>query len=627
MNTLPSPFSRGLPWLPPYRTGVVLSCSVGALFYMATENTIEADAGERFRNMALTAQSAITGRIKTYTDVLRGSASLFQTQNDLTREQFHRYVDGLNLEKEFPGIETINYARHVRDDERAVFEAEQRDGLAIVAAGYPPFSIKPPGRRAEYTVLTYIEPISAWAHKFGTDMQVLPAVSASLAESRDTGLPTSSGTKVSLNSTTVGLGMRMPIYRSDLPRSTVAERRLAYAGSVGIGFSVQNLVRGALDDIPVHDVRLRLIDPEALAVQSMRQPQVLYDSMSGAEREAASVDPGRQYFHVSLPIEYNRRHWEAHFTIHKHNLYTGFDAYVPWLAMLAGMTSSALLYALFHTLASSRRRALKLAQDMTQELRSSEGRLQISNDNLRRLAAHTENIKEGERKRIAREIHDDLGQNLLALRIEADLLATRTSERHHQLHARAKRTLQQIDVTIKSVRQIINDLRPNVLDLGLGAAVDWQVAQFRQRTGIACDVMEDLDDMAIDDGCATALFRILQESLTNISRHAQATRVRVELRLLHARITMTISDNGVGMDASNRHKPGSFGLVGVEERVKILGGAFTVTSRPGAGTTIEVSVSAALNLTVPAPMVPIPAPMPMAVALPVADCARNLTRA
>ena len=623
MRDIPLPLSRRLTWLPAYWTGVVLSCSVGGMFFVATRNTIEADASERFRNMALTAQSAITGRIKTYTDVLRGSASLFQTQNNLTREQFHRYVDGLNLDTEFPGIETINFARHITDADRAPFEEAQRAELAKVAAGYPPFSIKPAGRRAEYTVLTYIEPISAWAHKFGTDLHVLSAVEASLAESRDTGLPTSSGTKVTLNSTTVGLGMRMPIYQADLPRSTVAERRRAYIGTVGIGFSVQNLVRGALDDIPVHDVRLRLIDPQALAVQAMRQPQVLYDSMSGAERDALAGTEG-QYFHVALPVEFNRRRWEAHFSIHKQNLYTGFDAYVPWLAMLAGLTSTALLYALFHTLASSRRRALKLAQDMTQELRSSEGRLQISNENLRRLAAHTENIKEGERKRIAREIHDDLGQNLLALRIEADLLASRTSARHPQLHARAKRTLQQIDITIKSVRQIINDLRPNVLDLGLGAAVDWQVAQFRQRSGIACDVMEDLDDMAIDDGCATALFRILQESLTNISRHAQATRVRVELRLLNGRITMTISDNGVGMDASNRHKPGSFGLVGIEERVKILGGAFTVTSRPGAGTTIEVSVSAALNLAVPAAILPFPiaAPSPSTAAF----LARKLSR-
>jgi nitrate/nitrite-specific signal transduction histidine kinase len=99
--------------------------------------------------------------------------------------------------------------------------------------------------------------------------------------------------------------------------------------------------------------------------------------------------------------------------------------------------------------------------------------------------------------------------------------------------------------------------------------------------------------------------------------------VRVELRLLHARITMTISDNGVGMDASNRHKPGSFGLVGIEERVKILGGAFTVTSRPGAGTTIEVSVSASLSLAVPAPIMPVPpAPSPA----PAATVARKLTR-
>jgi signal transduction histidine kinase len=266
------------------------------------------------------------------------------------------------------------------------------------------------------------------------------------------------------------------------------------------------------------------------------------------------------------------------------------------MAMLAGTTGTALLYALFQTLSSSRRRAIGLAEEMTEGLRASEAKLQKTNDNLRRLAAHAESIKESERKRIAREIHDDLGQNLLALRIEVDLLASRTNKRHPHLHTRAHWMLEQIDATIKSVRQIINDLRPHVLDLGLTAAVDWQIAEFQRRTGLACELVSHNHDLHVSDRCATTLFRILQESLTNVSRHARATRVRVELAVDPESITMTVSDNGIGLSKAGGQKPGSFGLVGIEERVRILGGKCIITSGPNAGTTVHVSIPAADNL-------------------------------
>ncbi len=231
-----------------------------------------------------------------------------------------------------------------------------------------------------------------------------------------------------------------------------------------------------------------------------------------------------------------------------------------------------------------------MAKGMTRELRDSQTKLEQSHQNLRRLAAHADQIKEGERKRIAREIHDDLGQNLLALRIEADMLATRTRERHPRLHERARSTLSQIDATIKSVRQIINDLRPNVLDLGLSAAVEWQIAEFRRRTGIACELVAEPKDVTLGDHAATAFFRILQESLSNIVRHAHATNVRVELSSNGRLLTMTVIDNGIGLGARERGKAGSFGLVGIEERINILGGSFSISSTDGEGTTVCVSV-------------------------------------
>jgi signal transduction histidine kinase len=295
-------------------------------------------------------------------------------------------------------------------------------------------------------------------------------------------------------------------------------------------------------------------------------------------------------FTKTLPIDFNGREWDVTFSVDAHHMYSGFEAFVPWLAMLGGFVSSMLLYALFHALTSSRRRAIKMAKGMTRELRESQIKLQQSHQNLRRLAAHADQIKEGERKRIAREIHDDLGQNLLALRIEADMLATRTRERHPRLHARARSTLFQIDATIKSVRQIINDLRPNVLDLGLSAAVEWQIAEFKRRTGIACELIDEPKEVVLNDHAATAFFRILQESLSNIVRHAHATSVRIELKCSGKLLTMTVSDNGIGLGARERGKVGSFGLVGIEERISILEGAFSITSTDGEGTTVCVSV-------------------------------------
>lgn len=573
--------------------GALLSSTVGGMLYFATVTTIEKDASERFVGLVHSVHFTLLERVKSYTDLLRGSASMLQTIPHLTREQFHRYVEGLDLNKEFPGVETINFAQSVSEAERPALEEKMRKDMANMTPPIPFTHINPPGRRDEYLVLTYIEPLDAWTARYGYDLRDRPMSRRILDESRDTGEISSSGLPIPMKTKITGLGMRAPIYRPGMPLRTVAERRAAYLGTVGIGFSIERLMEGVLSELPVPGMRLRLIGvgPQEIAGVAPKR-LVLYDNFHPGTRPAPEKEEAvpDDTFRVALPIDYNKRNWVASFDIKKSAMITGIDVYLPWLAMLAGSVSTGLLYALFHTQNTSRRRAILLAGEMTEELRASEANLQRSNLKLRQLAAHADKIKEGERKRIAREIHDDLGQNLLALRIEADLLATRTGDRHPLLHRRAQRTLQQIDSTIKSVRQIINDLRPNVLDLGLNAAVDWQIADFRRRTGIVCELLENGNDIPMGDQCATALFRILQESLTNISRHSNATRVRVALRVLDGRITMTISDNGRGMNPGNRHKPGSFGLVGIEERVNILSGSFSITSAPTEGTTVSVSV-------------------------------------
>jgi signal transduction histidine kinase len=566
--------------------GAPLSLAVGLLFYIATVQSIEHDSRERFAGHARNGQHSIRARIAAYTNLLRGTASLFQMGEPIDRARFHAYVSGLNVAQHYPAIETINFAVHVDDADRPAFE---RRMLGEQAAGDAPFAIEPPGQRPAYEVLAYVEPSPQWGRIRGLDILANARVQETLESMRDSGKLLTSGQPIRAISgpNRTGLGMRLPVYRPDLPLNSVTERRAAYMGSVGIAFSVDKLILGVLEEMSIRKVRMTLVD---IAPGPGGREQMLFDSSATEQNQFPAAASASSHFSTRLPVEFYGRQWWATFTIDKNDMYTGFEGYLPWLAMLAGFISSMLIYALFHALSSSRRRAIKMAKGMTRELRDSQAKLQLSHQNLRRLAAHADQIKEGERKRIAREIHDDLGQNLLALRIEADLLASRTESRHPRLHARARSTLLQIDATIKSVRQIINDLRPNVLDLGLNAAVEWQIAEFRRRTGIACELVGAQHEIKMPDHCATAFFRILQESLSNIVRHARATEVKVELRTHGGRLMMTVGDNGVGMQVGTRNKSGSFGLVGIEERIHILHGSFAITSMPGAGTIICVSV-------------------------------------
>ncbi|HJV88252.1 MAG TPA: PAS domain-containing sensor histidine kinase [Noviherbaspirillum sp.] len=225
-----------------------------------------------------------------------------------------------------------------------------------------------------------------------------------------------------------------------------------------------------------------------------------------------------------------------------------------------------------------------------------EEELKHSRQILRHLVSYQERVREDERKRIAREIHDDLGQTLLALRIDVSMLYARTNATHPKLNERVRNALGHIDATIKAVRAAINNLRPTVLDLGLNAAIEWQVKDFQQRNGIECGLHME-EDVSVDDNHATALFRILQESLNNVVRHAQASQVRIDLHRENNKLIMKIADNGIGIYPDCRRKANSFGLVGIQERINALGGELTIDTNRNKGTTLIVSLPLALALT------------------------------
>lgn len=239
------------------------------------------------------------------------------------------------------------------------------------------------------------------------------------------------------------------------------------------------------------------------------------------------------------------------------------------------------LEAQVHERSSQLREALEVVRDKEQRLRELSGRA---------LA-----IQEAERRSLSRELHDSAGQALTAIRINLQLLAQLAS--NEGAKAMATRTVELADSTLEEIRRVVDRLAPAVLDdLGLQGAVERHCDDFAERTGVEIDSsFAALDEPGVDTGVETAAYRIVQESLTNIARHAQAERVEIQLRRLEPgtardRLVIEISDDGQGFDLAAARAKGRRGLEGMRERVELLGGTLEISAAPGAGAHVHVEL-------------------------------------
>jgi PAS domain S-box-containing protein len=231
-----------------------------------------------------------------------------------------------------------------------------------------------------------------------------------------------------------------------------------------------------------------------------------------------------------------------------------------------------------------------VVSDVTERRREAEG-LRHSQRALRELSASVVESREEERRRIARELHDELGQRLTALKIDLTNLAAQA--RLDSGDARVAGMQAMLDDTLASVRRIASDLRPLMLDdLGLTAAIGWLARDASQRMGIPVHTRLPVAEPAADPRVATALYRMVQEALTNVARHAQAKSVEVELREQDGQLTLMVNDDGVGLDQRALQRAGSYGLLGLRERAHMLGGQIEIAARPGGGTRMTVHVPA-----------------------------------
>ncbi|NML62178.1 EAL domain-containing protein [Massilia sp. RP-1-19] len=362
---------------------LIIGGGLSLLMFSLVSNQIVDDAQLRFERKASDVQHVITARISSYVDVIRGVKALFHTTSMVSRVQFHRYVTGLKLAESYPGFQNLNFAQFVSEENKAAFESAVRQDGSLDLRGYPDFSIKPAGQRSSYAVLLYQEPMENNASTFGKDLAFNPRVQAALATSRDTGELISSGALIQVKGADqhIGLAMRMPVYRNDMPLATLEQRRAAYIGSVGAGFNVIKLMQGVADDEALRRMRFRLYDRRPAGGEAAAQPDskenLVFDSnqLLDASRGAADVLVSGERLVTSLPIEIGGRSWELVFSARPQSTMNRLDAALPWLALLGGLLCSILLSWAFYAMTSARSSAVRIAKAMTRHLRENQARL------------------------------------------------------------------------------------------------------------------------------------------------------------------------------------------------------------------------------------------------------------
>lgn len=218
----------------------------------------------------------------------------------------------------------------------------------------------------------------------------------------------------------------------------------------------------------------------------------------------------------------------------------------------------------------------------------SEAEFRRSTEQLRELSARLQTVREEERTQIARAIHDELGQTLTGIKMDLSWLQRHLDQPQPALLEKTAAMSDLVDLGVQAVRRIATELRPGILDLSLVATIDWQLQEFQTRSGIHTELVNAPEDTTLDVDGATTVFRIFQEILTNVTRHAQATKIEVSLEEDNSLLTLRVRDNGRGITNREIDSPKSIGLLGMQERARLRAGEVYFQGAPGQGTTVTV---------------------------------------
>jgi PAS domain S-box-containing protein len=338
-----------------------------------TRQSIENSAQSRFEKSVMKASEEIEGRIQTYVDTLLSVHSLFAINENITRADWQKYFQSLELQNRYPGIHTFAFARYVPGSQRAEFERHVREDRSLDPKGYPDFSIHPEGARPAYYPIEYVEPFSPIPKQFGFDIGSDPIRRHAVEEARDTGRPISTGRIILIAPQEVGFAIGVPVYRSGLPQTSTEERRAALLGFITAAFNMKGLMQGVFGNKVPRNFDFEIFDggseKTADPLPLLTKEKLLYDN--DGILHANQNDHPRHAQIISLDIA--GRMWHIYFST-SHHFTAGKEENLPPLILFSGITISLLLSYVTWSTTKARRRAVDLAQTMTTDLQESEER-------------------------------------------------------------------------------------------------------------------------------------------------------------------------------------------------------------------------------------------------------------
>ena len=351
--------------------GTVLSLALG----FALHRQLEQETRFRFESDARELLYRVQEEIGAYEEVLVGLRAFIGSKETVSRAEFRRYVEGLDIGRRFPGFDSLNYAQVVHKDQLARFVEGVRRDRSVSAEGFPAFSVSPPGERDEYHVIVFVEPFAKFGSSFGRDVAARASGTRAWAYLRDTGNISTSGRLVQIPGAEKRLAMRLAVYKPGSRTDSEEARRAAFIGSVGAGYRIADLLRGAVPPQQLHDMRLRLFDlGMGERASDPADDRVLFDSEELAgpgQRTRGELERALQ-FRQNFPV--GGRVWQVEFSAPMRRL-GPIGSALPWLTIAGGILVSLLLSGLFRSYATSRRRAEAIARAMTRDLAESEASL------------------------------------------------------------------------------------------------------------------------------------------------------------------------------------------------------------------------------------------------------------
>ncbi len=578
--------------------GVGSAISVGT--FIALRNDALSDELVKFERQASDAHHNIEARVRSYTDIVYGLRALMYASPQITRSQFHNYIVGLDLPRRFPGVMNLNYAEHVAAGEKGQFENKVRRDTSLDSRGYPNFAIRPPGERAYYHVLTYLEPMAGVELSFGRDIIAQPEIREIFERQIFASDELSSSGRPPLIAGPPpfwSIAMRLPVYRRNLPLDTLQRRKAALAGTLGTGFRVQELLQNVLDKSTLETLRFQVYEAGPAASATAEKRLLLFDSLDPQAAPGAVTPPlGDDVdFRTVLPLTVAGRLWEIQYSVPTGAMISRNATAMPWLVLFGGLLISLLLFGTAYSLASARSRAVALANEITYDLQKSEAELRTYAERLKAVSRRLFEVQESERRLLARELHDRVGQSLTALGLNVSIIAARMSpETQTELAPQIADSTALIEQTMDSMRNVMSELRPQAIDeYGLLAPLRAFASGFSGRSGIevAVDGQNSASEPRLPRTVELAMFRIVQEALNNIAKHAKAHHVDITLTNGNGGATLVVQDDGVGFDARRidvSRPDAHWGLLIMRERAEAAGARFSIESSPGSGTRICV---------------------------------------